>query len=149
MNNIINQNPKVIIIIGLPGSGKTLLASEKIIYENEYIIFDDFVSEFYDGKALDAIILNKKVCLIDPRLCLYEIFNRFINIVEIYVDKKDIHLILFHNEPEKCIANVQNRGDGKTGIIETIKKYSAKYSLDNYEHYKPNITTGFVWQCGA
>lgn len=139
--NQIDVDCKVIIIIGLPGSGKTTISNKF----TDYLIFDDFLNKFYDGKVLEAMQLNKKICLIDPRLCIYEIFNKYMDIIKTNINKNDIHLILFRNEPEKCIANVTIRNDDRNGIIETINKYSVKYSLDNYADYSSHITILHVW----
>ena len=65
----------VIIIIGLPCSGKTELSKTFIGYH----IFDDFISTFYNDKVISYIMKNRKICLNDPRLCIYDTFIKYMN----------------------------------------------------------------------
>jgi hypothetical protein len=140
------MNNQIIIIIGLPGSGKTTF-SRKF---KDFIIFDDFIQKFYDGKVINQLKLNKKICLIDPRLCIFDIFLKYINIIEKYVNRSQIHLILFQNVPESCLNNIKLSNNMKLGnnyllsIEETIKNYSLKYSLENYNLWQSTIM--IVWK---
>lgn len=122
---------RLIIIIGLCGSGKTCLSKRY----DDYIVFDDFVSQFYNDDVINALQQNKKVCLTDPRLCIYETFIKFMKKLEIYVSKNNITLILFENNPLACLENIKLRNDGRKGIVATINKYTLIYDLDNYKNY--------------
>lgn len=128
---------QVIIIIGLPGSGKTTLSNTFI----DYLLFDDFISTFYDGKVIAALKSGNKVCLNDPRLCIYDIFIKYMDIIEKYVDKQNIQLILFENNPTTCLSNVKHRNDGRKGIELCIIQYSELYDHNNYSAYKNAIIT--------
>jgi predicted kinase len=144
---------KILIIIGLPGSGKTNLVNNitNNITDNitdnitnnitDYIIFDDFISLFYTGEIIKSIKSGKNICLIDPRLCMYEIFKKYIEIIQKY--DTDIFLILFENNPSQCLKNVNKRCDSKKDIDRTIIKYSQCYLLDNYNNYNSIILP--VW----
>ena len=44
----------IIIIIGLPGSGKTTFANFLNIKLN-FLIFDDYLQTYYDGKLLNSL----------------------------------------------------------------------------------------------
>lgn len=134
------MNNKIILIIGLPASGKTTFSKDL----TDYIIFDDFIRSFYNGKVIEEIIKKNKVCLIDPRLCMFNVFTNIINDICKY--EKDIGLILFENNLEKSLNNSKKRrlNDLKLSLnnikdneamIICIKKYSKIYSLDNYVGY--------------
>lgn len=107
----------ILLVIGLPGSGKT----EFIKTLDDYIVHDDFISKFYNGDAIKDIKDSKDVCLIDPRLCLPDVYFRFINKLG------NVNIVLFKNEPEKCIIN-------KPHMEKTIKAYSKKYDLTIYKN---------------
>ena len=127
------------IIIGLPGSGKSHIMKK---FE-DHIIFDDFIGSFYDGKLIKALLQNNKVCSSDPRMCLSDIFNRFINKILQYIKKSEIYLILFENDPEQCLKIIKYRHDGKQSIEETIKNYSKYYDLNNYKKFEHEIVSVF------
>jgi len=133
----------LIIIIGLPGSGKTTLANE--LKEEGYEIYDDFITHFYDGKAIQDIKNNKKVCLNDPRLCSYEIFQRQMNTILKFITKDKIKLILFENNPEKSLINATGRKDERQGIKETIEHYSKIYDIYKYMDYNHVILLVEIW----
>lgn len=128
------MNSKIIIIIGLPGSGKSFLSNE--FKNNGYIIFDDFISKFHDCTLLENIKSGSKICINDPRLCYFPTFLEFIGLFELTVDRNDIHLILFINDPKICINN-------KPTLEKTIVKYSQYYDLNNYVHWKRTIRKVF------
>lgn len=116
---------KILLIIGLPGSGKTYLSKTL----KGYVIYDDFISYFWNGKAKKDIKEGKNVCLIDPRLCIPEIFSQY---ESLFFDMTggDVQIVLFENDPEQCIKNKPIRE-------KEIKKYSELYDTKIY--YDPII----------
>ena len=82
----------VTFVIGLPGSGKSTIVKEgagnkcvrseatEVFDKSE--IFDDFLNEFYNNKALKAIESGKNVILIDPRMCIPYIWDKTVKKVE-------------------------------------------------------------------
>lgn len=125
------NSSQIIVIIGLPGSGKSSFSEN---FCQSHKIFDDFINIFYSGELMDNIKNHNKVCIIDPRLCVFAIFFKYITIIEKYASRKDIQLILFENNPSQCEKNVSVRNDGRI-LNNTIKNYSGNYSIDNYSQW--------------
>jgi len=123
----------MLIIIGLAGSGKTSYFHKKL--SNKYELFDDFISNFFNGEIIEKI--NEELCLIDPRLCDYNLFKKIMIEIEKFINKSQIKLILFENNPEKCLINSQKRN--KKNVSKMIEIYSKKYDLNNYLDYNHEI----------
>jgi len=123
----------MLIIIGLAGSGKTTYFQQNL--SNKYELFDDFISNFFDGEIIEKI--NEEICLIDPRLCNFELFKEIMMEIEKYINRDKIKLILFENNPEGCILNSRMRQ--KKNVEKMIEIYSRKYDLDNYRDYDCEI----------
>ena len=87
----------MIIIIGLPGSGKSYYY-ENNIKKMGYELYDDFISEFFNGELYNN--LKNNLCLIDPRLCNFELFVKIMKIIQEKINKSNIKLILFTNDKE-------------------------------------------------
>ena len=115
----------LVIIIGLPGSGKTYLAQTEF---TNYTIFDDFLSQFYNGQVIQALQQRKNVCLTDPRLCNPITFNRIMGQILQHTTKDNIRLILFENRPDLCAINKPERA-------KSAYKMSTHYSIDNYKDW--------------
>ena len=112
---------KLIIIIGLPDSGKTYLSkSINKKSKNEYNIYDDFIQYFYDGRIIKDLQNQKNIIINDPRLCNYRVFRLYMNIFRKYVSKKDILLILFKNKND-------------------LTHYSKVYDITKYNKYNNKI----------
>jgi hypothetical protein len=123
----------MLIIIGLAGSGKTTYFQQNL--SNKYELFDDFISNFFDGEIIEKI--NDEICLIDPRLCNFELFKEIMIEIEKYIDRSKIKLLLFENNPEGCLVNSRMRQ--KKNVEKMIEIYSKKYDLDNYRDYDYEI----------
>lgn len=127
------DNYQLIIIIGLPGSGKTTLSNKM----TDHIIFDDFITHFYNGNLIKELQTNKKLCINDPRLCHFDIFNKYITIINKYIDKSNILLLLFQNDITNCINNLKKTYDGKLldSKITSLNNYSKLYDPNNYSQW--------------
>lgn len=123
---------KLIVIIGLPASGKTTYYNENL--KNSYLFYDDFVSNMVSGELIESIKNgNQDVCIADPRLCNYSIFTRIMRIIEEIIDKSNISLILFENDKNKCLINAQKRKN--KNVERTIEYLSNIYNYENYKNY--------------
>lgn len=125
----------MIIIIGLPGSGKTTYFKNNLI--DKYELFDDFISTFFNGELIEKIKEKKELCLIDPRLCNYDLFINIMNEIIKYINKSEIKLLLFENNPKKCIINSKKRIN--KNVDNMINIYSNIYIIDNYKKYNYEI----------
>jgi len=127
----------LIIIIGLAGSGKTSYFNSNEILKDRYEFYDDFLRNFFDGEIMEKIRENKDICLADPRLCNFRIFDEFIQEILKIIDKSFIKLILFENNPERCLKNSNDR-KGKN-VAKMIEMYSKIYDLNNYSGFDCEI----------
>jgi hypothetical protein len=122
----------IIIIIGLPASGKTTYFKNNKKLFKDYIFHDDFISNFFNGELINDINSGNNVCICDPRLCNIQIFNKYINIIK---DNK-IKLLLFENNKEKCLINAKSRNKK---VYKTIELLSEIYDINNYKNYDYDI----------
>ncbi len=126
---------KLIIIIGIPLSGKTEYS--KTI--KDCIVYDDFITTFYNGNVIKSLINKDNVCVIDPRLCIPRIFDQYIKRFELYVDRDDIELIVFENDPIQCIKNIGLRSTNILLWTTTIQSYSKSYKVEKYVEWGPIV----------
>lgn len=130
------MSKRVIIVIGLPGSGKTTFLK----YLKSYECFDDFIGTFYDGHVITSLKSGKRVALADPRLCIPKIFLKYIDEIELYVPRDEIVLILFDTPVDTCINNATLRSDGRF-VLSAIFEFSKNYLPETYSKWtslKPN-----------
>lgn len=123
----------LIIIIGLPGSGKTSYIKNNKIF-NDFIFHDDFISNFFNGELMRDLKTNNNICVSDPRLCNIQMFNKYIEIFqEVIKDKSQIKLLLFENDKNKCLINAKLRNQKNKKVDKTIELLSEIYNLENYK----------------
>jgi len=134
------EKTNFIIIIGLPGSGKTTLANRMALEIPNAIVLDDF-SLHYHKDYKDKIKGYRSVIITDPSLC--DIANEQVHIeltLELMFDKESdectFSFIYFANDPEACIINA--RRDPKPGGTENyIKMLTQKYVIPDGAFVKP------------
>jgi tRNA uridine 5-carbamoylmethylation protein Kti12 len=132
----------LIIIIGLPASGKTTYYNNNEELRNNYKFYDDFIFRFFDGDVIDDLKNGDSICVADPRLCNITIFKRIMTIFEEYIDKTKIKLILFKNDKENCLLNAIRRKN--KNVEEMINEYSKIYNLEEYNKYNCEIMEVFT-----
>lgn len=120
---------EIMIVIGLPGSGK----SSKFNSENykNHIILDEFLG--HDNKISEySKITDGKIIIIDARFCNIETFNKYIPMFQ----HDNYKLVLYKNDPDKCINNVTTRHTNDQKMIERlvndINNFSKIYDTNNY-----------------
>jgi uridine kinase len=129
----------LIIIVGLPCSGKTTKTKD---YQDNFIIFDDFLDNYYNFELKNNFKNNKKICINDPRLCNIKTFKLIMNDIFKYGNYENIQVLLFKNEYEKCLNNSINRNKDlilQNRINNTIKNLSKIYNLDEFINYLNTI----------
>lgn len=118
----------VTLVVGLPASGKSTWAKNKELKNVK--IYDDFVPYFDKivGKLNKKLDQDQDIYLIDPRLCLPNIWKHVIGQLAC-----KFNIVLFENEPELCAKNLKRRNnDDRIVTEETIFEYSKHYKLENY-----------------
>ena len=129
---------KIIIIVGLPGSGKTTLI-ENMKELGDLLLddisrrktpFEDLVAAIHDPNA-------KRIIVSDPLFC-----HRG-NQIDIHDQLKTypVHLdwIFFENDPQQCLINVQHRNDGRD-VNGFIYEVSGVYFIPENSHVIPVFT---------
>lgn len=120
-----------ILVVGLPGSGKSTYVKNNY---PDFIIHDDFLSNVWNGKAIDDVNKGKDVILVDPRLTYPKTFSRVINMF----NKQPDLIILFENDPDQCIMNSKLRVPYRD-VHRNITSFSEHYSFDTYLNYETKV----------
>lgn len=115
----------IILIIGLPGSGKTTFAT----------------THFSHLPLIDDLSLNKdrlvgldyNVVITDPILTSYS-KDKIIKLFSEYITDFELTVYAFENNIDKCYLNLTNRMDDRKISYSYLEHLSNKYVLDSYDH---------------
>jgi hypothetical protein len=137
----------IILIIGLPGSGKSILIQNEYAEKTAYSVFDDVMgnaildcnnftySQHYPHIITEMKHGSKNIVISDISFCKYEKFNQAYQILNWWITKHHydykIKKIIFRNEPAKCIRNINrsnNRNNQKR--VEMVKEFSQNFNPD-------------------
>ncbi len=103
----------VVFIVGLPGSGKTYLASAMCL--DSRVLIDD-------PKRAPKLEPGVKYAITDPHLCNPE---TFLQVSRLY---PSAFYYLFENDIEQCWSNIQKRGGGRNITYEYLLQLSSRYN---------------------
>ena len=139
-----SEKKKTIVILGLPGSGKTYLA-KKIQRENpeiSYSIYDDFQL----NQALKNIGKENQIIADGAIIERPVLINQIKRIADDSGTELDI--IYFENDPDKAYANVERRKD--SGEAKPYQRFITPEDVRNYSYlYKgalpKNAKTVPIW----
>lgn len=119
-----------IMIVGLPGSGKTTLANSMAGEYHNCLILDDLsldfiggTKKFNDGNFDTVIITDPLMCGINESTIKGTIMKNF---------KCDEYIFDFHyfeNDPEACTINATNDPKPNGGTLNFIKHRSKTYKI--------------------
>jgi energy-coupling factor transporter ATP-binding protein EcfA2 len=106
---------EIILIVGLPGSGKTYLARTL-----NHVVIDDITS-------LNEIPKYGNFVITDVNFCDEIILKRAIDYFKVNYPNHEIQVLYFENNSVKARANVEYRDDGR--IVEgTIRRFEKIYN---------------------
>jgi len=108
----------ILFIVGLPGSGKSMLA-KKINKDNDnkYHIIDDPKDFNKDIKSY----LDKDLIITDPSLCFPQNRESAVKYFKDLVPDAKMDWIFFENDPESCLLNSQMRNRALTTTLKPKK----------------------------
>lgn len=129
--------------IGIPGSGKTYLATQDQKRDGGILLDDDF----YLDDLESAIRKNQHIYITDPYLILIETRKRLLEIIN-NISKKfgplpEITCHVFENNPQKAWNNIISRNDGRIISLNALVNYFSRYyNLPTHHEILP------IWQQG-
>lgn len=118
--------PKVTLLIGLPGSGKSYLGNK-------------LSSNFIDDPKVRPVLNGKDLVVADLNFCIEKNRESAIN----YFEERGyiVECVYFENNPKKCKKNVEYRDDGRK-VLCSIDIYSKLYKIPK------NVVPISIWQKG-
>lgn len=133
MNRCNSKELEIIIVVGLPGSGKTTYVQNTYNQDN-ILIIDDFNNN--QAKICELKKYHEKLVIIDPLLCLSFINKEKVEEMFQKLVEKDFlanfSWHVFENNLESCLENIKNRDDrviSKGFVIDLSREYNPlKYS---------------------
>ena len=118
---------EVVVITGLPGSGKTHLAN-KLSDQTDLPVVDDP----RDTKAvIDYFVRRQSFIIVDPKLCCAKNQEALKMLLKQH-NVDDVRWIFFDNDPEPCRRNVSNRqkdGDDRKIGYSSIEGMAPHYVI--------------------
>jgi len=130
--------PKAVLLIGLPGSGKTYHAKEKYVPLGYVLIDDPSVSttDAYRLMMHTIRVTKENIVVTDPNLC--SLRSRQLAIDLFTRNGYDVEVFYFKNDEASCAKNIKRRNDDR--IINSFKAFQYEIPADGkvLEVYAPN-----------
>lgn len=111
--------PKITLIVGLPGSGKTFLAN--LLSTFSTVIIDDIKSAKELPGFCDDLIIT------DVNFCDGNILNRALAMLSVKYDAVPIKVVYFKCDVKSARRNVEYRNDGRN-VEGTIQRFEKVYA---------------------
>lgn len=111
------REPKVTLVVGLPGSGKSRWALQHL---EDHLIFDDpgipVGKDAIKAQILKALLGEKPVAIVDPYLCRPEAKDALLKWLHDICPKCQITWVFFENDVATCWANASGRQGKVVGL---------------------------------
>ncbi len=141
---------KVIFIVGLPGSGKTMFIKNN--YPELYNADDlmryglnnrkKFCDSIHYNKIIETLKNNSDCVLSDIKLCNYKFFYEITEELSLKFPDIKYEILCFDNDQRQCMLNVRSRSEKMKNIYKrnrnkyieliNITRLSFRYDLTNY-----------------
>lgn len=135
----------IMLIIGLPGSGKTYLA-EKCYVPEGYALIDD-PTDLGAVKAVvqGCLLTNTPVVITDPHLC--DAWHRGAaigHLQKMVPDTVRIEAVYFENDPDKAAANIKrrNRPGAPINVYQLSRGYTIPEGAEVMPIWEPQVVYG-------
>lgn len=131
----------VVIFVGLPGAGKTVLAEKtRRCFPQQTIVFDDpSTLEHLDPTVFDQTIDkcrdHTNVLITDPHLCKADPNTVFAQLREWFGNDINIGVVLFDKYVDACKVNNAyraERGDSRPIFDKTIDWFASNFSYPSW-----------------
>lgn len=129
----------VVLFVGLPGAGKTVLA-EKVrrLFPQQAIVLDDpSVLKREDQQNFENTLAQCRehpiVLITDPMLCRVSPHQAFEQVREWFEPEIEIGVVLFSDDLDACKANVKYRNDVQ-GIERLITDQNMEWFASGYKY---------------
>ncbi len=126
---------KVILLIGLPGSGKTTWGKAFLQANPQVVFVDDMSMLTNNAKDYLAKIKtnseNSTLIIADVHFCQGNIRKTAEHTIKEVFPTASLEMIFFENNPEKCLNNIQTRmtkGDTRL-VTEMVRQLSKVYFI--------------------
>jgi predicted kinase len=111
-----------ILIVGLPGSGKTHLANTKYVPKG-FLLLDDPRTK---DELIEHLRTGVDLVITDPHLCKHNFRNIAKDLLESW--SYQVEFVYFENNPEKCRKLIKHRNDGR--LIERFESFQYTIPTD-------------------
>ena len=126
---------KIILIVGLPGSGKSYLANLLAKDDENSVIIDDISDTAQLPKLANLLIIT------DVNFCQDSVRDLAIHILNKIYPHVSIEWVFFENNSAACRLNVAHRNDGRY-VEGTIRRFENEY------HIPRGYSPVGIWQPG-